>query len=270
VAAEIFRNANLAGTTRDYVINVDEEMRLDPVLNGWSIRDNYKIISDKKYADKNTPMVFSDYLKNKVSLKHIDRKVSLTEKKSAGSTGIEQRLSSKTQNIQVKYHDEDKPYIKIETPDINVITGYIGKPVDVGSTRFLSKNNSDNFCAISVSSADGRPVNESNSMLIRTIGKGRNKNTKVVKTGNGYRLCVTGRNDQCIKPFFHPDAGEFVTGSCSLQLSVKSNHEKMVLESLNENGDIVNKRTAIRKGGKLSIILDDGVSHSLLHHLYLQ
>lgn len=267
VAAKIFREGNLSGQTEDYIIAVNNEMRHDPVLNGWSIRDINKVITDKKYAKNNTVFNLSGYLKYQFSLVHINGNSEPFQKK---ITAISDRSHSKNDKINISYEKNDKPYIKVEMPSINVVTGYVETPVDIGNIQIVSQNKTDAFCTISVSSIDGKPVNEADSLLIRAVGAGKNRNTDIVKTKNGYRICVPDKNRECKYPFFHPAAGEFVTDSCSLHVTVKGDYDRLTLETLDEQGVMVKTRTSIRKSGVLSIYLDDPAVHSLWYTLKLQ
>lgn len=268
VAAEIFRNADLVGPSEKNIINIDDKMRLEPVLNGWSIRNHYKILSDKNY--NNLSINIDNYLNSKTSLNHVDREHK-SIKKSSPTPLVENNLTRQgAQKISITHVGDNKPYVKIETATVNVVTGYIGKPIVIGNIQLMGEKGSDQFCTVSISSLDGNNLNESNSMLIRAVGKGKNKNTQMIKAGSGYRICVVDGVGKCVKPYFHPDAGEFVMKSCNLLVSVNRNAQKLVLESLNEKGDVINKRTATRKDGRLNINLDDGISHSLWHNLHLQ
>ncbi|MFK5891811.1 MAG: beta-galactosidase [Pseudomonadota bacterium] len=267
VAAAIFRNTHLIGSAQERILNVDNDTRYKPILNGVSIRNHYKILSDKTYFSNGLPVNYADYLKNKYSIKHINDKGNIPSNNRLTLTA---KNKTEPQTINISYNDKKYNYVKVITPNIGFVSGYVGKDVEIGKLQLVSKGNNRKYCTITVSSIDGKSLNETNSMLIRTVGKGNNKKTNIVKTQNGYRSCVTDREKKCIKPFYHPVAGKFVVDSCSINVSVNNKQNKIQLETLGSNGKVINIRDVTRKNGKLNINLDNGDMHSLWHLLHLQ
>jgi len=237
VAADIFKNTNLSGDIKSITIAVNEKMRRAALLSGASIRDNFNSLSEIERRAKKTS-IFSKglYLNNKISLLHTENLSKHNKELKAENTA---KSNDDEQIIDINYLADNQRAIMISTPTTSIMIGDMKESIKFSGLQIIGASGADQFCTVSVSSLDNKPINKSNNFLIRAIGKGKNENTDIIKVNNGYRSCVVGNNGKCSNPFFHPEAGAFSKSSCNLVLSYKNLEKNILVETLDYNGNVL-------------------------------
>lgn len=154
---------------------------------------------------------------------------------------------------ELEWHvlDQEGSYFILDTALSKAVAGYLGRDFVFEGLKVSGAGDEHAYGMVSITSLDGLPVTASSSMLLSTIGAGRNRNTEYVQHGRGVTLCVTGRKGNCEKPFWHAGAGPFMLESNPVTVRIAGMGRALRVSRLDESGVPVSDVQTRRDGDEV-------------------